>query len=67
MKKITILMCLFISATGFSQTVLEGFEGTPTISVNNAVAGGTLATIEDDPAVGGAAVILSTCPAAVPK
>jgi hypothetical protein len=53
MKKITILMCLFISATGFSQTVLEDFEGTPTISVNNAVDGGTLATIEDDPAVGG--------------
>lgn len=53
MKKITILMCLFISATGFSQTVLEDFEGTPTISVNNAVAGETLATIEDDPEVGG--------------
>jgi hypothetical protein len=53
MKKITILMCLFISATGFSQTVLEDFEGTPTISVNNASAGETLATIEDDPEVGG--------------
>lgn len=53
MKRITILMCLFISATGFSQDFLEDFEGTPTISVNNVVAGETLATIEDDPEVDG--------------
>ena len=40
MKRITILMCLFISATGFSQDFLEDFEGTPTISVNKAIAAG---------------------------
>lgn len=32
MKKITILVCLLISSLGFSQTNLEDFEGTPSLT-----------------------------------
>jgi hypothetical protein len=47
MKKITILMCLFISATGFSQTVLEDFEGT--VPTTTLAGGFGSATVEDNP------------------
>lgn len=40
-------MCLFISATGFSQTVLEDFEGT--VPTTTLVGGFTSATVEDNP------------------
>ena len=56
MKKFTLLVCLLIASQGFSQTVLEDFEGTPTVSVNNVVThdgqviDGPSAEVVDDPA-----------------
>ena len=51
MKKITLLFALLISSIGFSQqTVIEDFEGSPTIE---GFEGLTSATIQDDPATGG--------------
>ena len=54
MKKITLLFCLLITSLGFSQVVLEDFEGdAPPIRVENAAAepneDGTLAAIVADP------------------
>ena len=51
MKKITLLLALLISSIGFSQTVVEDFEGSaPTLKLND---GFGAATIEADPVVGG--------------
>jgi len=51
MKKITLLLALLISSIGLAQqTVIEDFEGSPTIE---GFEGLTSATIKDDPATGG--------------
>lgn len=52
MKKITLLSFLLLSVVGFSQTVLEDFEGTaPTIAITND--GNGSVSIVADPATGG--------------
>lgn len=48
MKKITLLFLLLAVSLGYSQVVLEDFEGTPDLGEF----GGTAATVEADPVVG---------------
>ena len=47
MKKITLIMCLFLSFSGISQVTLEGFEGTAPNT--NLFAGFTSATVVANP------------------
>ncbi len=72
MKKITFLLCLLITSLGFSQVVIEDFEGAaPPLRVENVPAmpneGGTLAAIVADPvAVNGDVLEFITDSAGVP-
>ena len=50
MKRITLLFCLLTASLGFSQAVLEDFEGTPLLDFVN---GDGTATVVADPATGG--------------